>query len=158
MQSFEPNNVPLHRSRTCRGVLVAGYVLLAGVLAYVLVARHFLPLYLSDPIGVVSAPAGAAQSGTTLPAFVPADTRVDPNTATAAELMHVPGIGEVTAKNIIDYRQKHRSNSGQPVFRSSDDLIRIRGIGPKTVEKMRPQLRFPGSSDGTAGGPPNGQK
>jgi competence protein ComEA len=151
MQSFVPNNVPLHRSRASRGVLVACYVLLAGVLAYVLIARHFLPLYLSDPIDVVSAPSAFGQSGTTLPAFVPADMRVDPNTATAAELMHVRGIGEITAKNIIDYRKKQHADSGRPVFRSVEDLTRIRGIGPKTAEKMRPQLRFPGSANETAG-------
>lgn len=133
--------------RASRNVIVACYVLLTGVLVYVLVARHMLPLYLSESIEVVSGQESDSTMVNSLPAFTPADSRVDPNTATAAELMHVQGIGEVTANNIVEFREKHRTAAGTPVFRSADDLSRIRGIGPKTVEKLRPQLRFPTSDD-----------
>jgi competence ComEA-like helix-hairpin-helix protein len=117
-------------------------VLLAGVFVYVLVARYFLPLYLAEPIGVIPQ-ATAADPGTTAPAFVPADQRVDPNTATWTELDRLPGIGELTAKSIVDYREKHRSATGEPVFRTAEDLERVRGIGPKTVEQIRSGLKLP---------------
>lgn len=56
---------------------------------------------------------------------------VDLNRATAAQLQQVPWIGPTTARRILEERQK------QP-FHSVDELRRVRGIGPKKLEKMRP--------------------
>jgi competence protein ComEA len=64
----------------------------------------------------------------------PQDTRIDLNTATAAQLDTVKGIGPVTAQKIIDYR----SSNGR--FSSVDELMNVSGIGPKTLEKMRSML------------------
>lgn len=57
---------------------------------------------------------------------------VNPNTASLAEIMRVPGIGEKTAKDII----KHRP------YQRVEDLLKVPGIGPKTLEKMKPHLEF----------------
>lgn len=57
---------------------------------------------------------------------------VDINSADWPELVQLPGIGETLAKRIVDSRQK-----GGP-FRGHEDLRRVRGIGPKTLEKVRP--------------------
>ena len=59
---------------------------------------------------------------------------VNINTADAAELMTLPGIGPKTADSIIDYR----SNVGS--FASVDDLMKVKGIGAKKLEKLRPYL------------------
>ncbi len=59
---------------------------------------------------------------------------VNINTATAAELQQVPGIGPATAKRILEMRK----NYGQ--FKSVDDLLAIRGIGRKRLDKMRKYL------------------
>lgn len=59
---------------------------------------------------------------------------VNINTATAAELQQVPGIGPATAKNIVEMRKSYGT------FRSVDDLLAIRGIGRKRLEKMRKYL------------------
>jgi competence ComEA-like helix-hairpin-helix protein len=59
---------------------------------------------------------------------------IDLNRATAAQLERVPGIGPSTAQAILRFRKK----SGP--LRSVDDLLSVRGIGRKRLERMRPYL------------------
>lgn len=59
---------------------------------------------------------------------------VNLNTATAAALQQVPGIGPSTAEKILQARKSYGS------FKSVNDLEAIRGIGPKKLEKMRKYL------------------
>ncbi len=56
------------------------------------------------------------------------------NTATASELETLPGIGEVKAAEIVAYREEHG------LFLSLDDLLKVPGIGPELLEKMRPGI------------------
>lgn len=56
--------------------------------------------------------------------------KVNINTATQAELMTIPGIGEVLAQRIVDYRAEHGN------FASVGDLLNVRGIGEKTLESI----------------------
>jgi len=73
--------------------------------------------------------------------------RVNPNTATAASLARLPGIGLTRALAIVGYRNRIREETGiEIVFQRSEDLRRIRGIGPKTAEEITPWLDFGGSS------------
>ncbi|UCF78714.1 MAG: helix-hairpin-helix domain-containing protein [Candidatus Eiseniibacteriota bacterium] len=60
-----------------------------------------------------------------------ASGRLDLNTATAAELEALPGIGTALAARILE----ERARSGQ--FRSVEDLLAVRGIGRKTLDKFR---------------------
>jgi competence protein ComEA len=64
---------------------------------------------------------------------------VNLNTATAGELEALPGIGAKKAEAIVDAR---KSRGG---FKSVDELVDVRGIGPAQLEKLRPHLRV--SSD-----------
>jgi competence ComEA-like helix-hairpin-helix protein len=59
--------------------------------------------------------------------------RVDINSATAAQLQTLPGVGPKLSQRILDARQ-------QKPFRSVDDLRRVRGIGVKTLEHIRPHV------------------
>ena len=67
--------------------------------------------------------------------------QVDLNTAEWPELIQIPSIGPTLGRRIVESRQ----NDGP--FLDHDDLMRVRGIGPKTLETVRPYLRpMPGSS------------
>src|SRR5271156_1032434 len=59
---------------------------------------------------------------------------VNLNTATSEQLQQVPGIGPATADKILQMRKSYGA------FKSVDDLLAIRGIGPKRLEKMRKYL------------------
>ncbi len=75
-----------------------------------------------------------------LPLCAAAPERINPNTAPAASLVRLPGIGKARALDIIHYRQVNAKF--EIVFESADDLQVIRGIGPKTAEKLEPWLIF----------------
>jgi competence protein ComEA len=79
------------------------------------------------------------------PSTEPLADRIDPNRAPWWELAQLPGIGEVTAKAIVDYRQRHQTGGNLPsrVFSSAEDLQAVHGIGPKTVARLREHLVFP---------------
>ena len=56
------------------------------------------------------------------------------NTATAAQLESLPGIGARTAALIVEYRQK---NGG---FKKIEDLMNVRGVGEKSFLKIKPLI------------------
>jgi competence protein ComEA len=62
------------------------------------------------------------------------DGLVNINTASQSELETLPEIGPVTAKKIIAHREAHP-------FTSVDDLQEVSGIGPKTLEAVKPFIK-----------------
>ena len=60
---------------------------------------------------------------------------VDLNTASRDELMALPGVGEVLATRIIEAR-------ADGPYRTAEDLRRVKGIRPATIQAMEPSLRF----------------
>src|SRR5215470_13125438 len=65
---------------------------------------------------------------------LPAGAVVNINTASAAELDALPGIGAKTAALIVEYRQKNGP------FKKVEELMNVRGIGEKNFLKLKPQL------------------
>ena len=61
----------------------------------------------------------------------PGDAPINVNTASADDLVRLPGVGPVTAQSIVTARM------AKP-FASVNDLDRVKGIGPKTIDKLRP--------------------
>ena len=60
--------------------------------------------------------------------------KININTADLSKLKEIPGVGDVKAKSIIDYREK---NGG---FKSIEDMKNIDGIGDKTFEKIKDSI------------------
>ena len=74
--------------------------------------------------------------------------QVDVNAATWPELSQLPTIGETLARRIVESRQ----TGGR--FGDHEDLLRVNGIGPRTLERMKPfLLPMPGQAE-VAGGQP----
>lgn len=63
------------------------------------------------------------------------DGKINLNTATEQQLMLLPGVGETTAKKIIEYRTE---NNG---FTAIEDIMKVNGIGEKKFEQMKPYIK-----------------
>lgn len=70
------------------------------------------------------------------------DGRINPNIAEQAALESLPGIGPSKAAAIVTFRQRFTEEPNKAVFRKADDLQKVRGIGEKTVENIKPFLKF----------------
>lgn len=76
-----------------------------------------------------------------LPMFAGAAEPVNINTADAAAIAaSLNGIGEAKARAIVEYREKNGA------FKSADELVNVKGIGLKTVEKNRDLIRTAGAA------------
>lgn len=91
---------------------------------------------------IISLSTLAATLFTASPAFAaPAlEGQININTATAAQLELLPGVGPAMAKKIVDYR------ANKP-FQETNHLIRIKGIGPKTYAKFKQYLTLKGETN-----------
>jgi competence protein ComEA len=69
-----------------------------------------------------------------VPPAVGDEPLVNINTASAAELGGLKGIGDAKAKEILQYREKNGP------FKSVDDLRQVHGFGSKLLETLRPHI------------------
>ena len=81
----------------------------------------------------------AAGLAGTSPAYA-ADGVVNVNTATAEELVRLPGIGDAKARAILDYRKE------KGAFKSVEQLREVKGIGDAALERLRPHLAVEGKT------------
>ena len=61
------------------------------------------------------------------------------NSATAAQLDLLPGVGEKAAQRIIEHRRK-------TPFTRPEELVKVKGFGKKKYEKLKPHLRVAGAT------------
>lgn len=66
--------------------------------------------------------------------------RLNLNTATAAELMLLPGIGPAKAERVLTWRKRNGA------FRRVVDLRRVKGFGYRTVKRLEPYLDIKGET------------
>jgi len=71
--------------------------------------------------------------------------RINPNNAPVESLVRLPGLGIARAGAIVTYRENFTgNNAGTPAFQDCNDLQKVRGIGPKTVQNISERLKFEG--------------
>jgi competence ComEA-like helix-hairpin-helix protein len=56
------------------------------------------------------------------------------NSASTEELVLLPGIGDVMAKRIVEYRIKNKG------FKTKDEIMRVKGIGKVKFEKIKDKI------------------
>jgi competence protein ComEA len=84
-----------------------------------------------------TAPAAAdASAGASVGEAGAAQPPVSLNSATAAQLDTLDGVGPATAQKILDWRREHGG------FRSIDDLGEVPGIGPKRLAALREKVQL----------------
>ena len=81
----------------------------------------------------------ASPTATLLLAGPTLEGQVNLNTATAAELDLLPGVGPATAEKILAYRERHP-------FQRPGQLMRIKGIGKKKFARIRAYLVVEGET------------
>lgn len=70
------------------------------------------------------------------------DSRINPNDATVESLVRLPGLGLGRAGAIVAYRESVYREGRRPAFENLEDLRKIRGIGPKTVQGISEWITF----------------
>ena len=80
---------------------------------------------LADSLGIVF------ESNSKEQKVIKPGTKVNINTSLAADLMVLPGIGQVMADRIVEYREQYGS------FKKPEDLMKVKGIGEKKFEMIK---------------------
>ncbi|MFW6065739.1 MAG: ComEA family DNA-binding protein [Planctomycetota bacterium] len=101
-------------------ILLAGAVLAARARSRTILMDHRVPVIF-----------GRAAAG---------EEKIDPNTATAASLHRLPGVGPVKARAIVEYRKTVTEGRA---FHSINDMTAVHGIGPGIARNIRPYVRLP---------------
>ena len=95
--------------------------------------RRFAPaVFLGKPDLIAVPNEERPQSQTTETLAPSAPELLNINTASAEELQTLPNIGVQMAQRIVNYREQHGK------FASMEALQNVKGIGAKTLEKLRP--------------------
>lgn len=75
----------------------------------------------------------------------PVTGTVNLNTASTTDLMALPGIGKSKADAIVAYRENHP-------FKAVEELLEVKGIGPKMLDRMKDHLTISGNATAPAQG------
>ncbi|GAA2528725.1 hypothetical protein GCM10010201_29770 [Pilimelia columellifera subsp. columellifera] len=120
-------------ARVADAVKAAGGIAPGAPVTYLNLARklvdgELIVVGISAPPPAEPAGPGAPGAGESAPA---AGGAVNLNSATAAQLEALPGVGPVLAQRIVEHRQRHGA------FRSVADLRRVDGIGATRFERLK---------------------
>ncbi len=108
---------------------IALSLVITGILILLIFRYYQNPIYFSDPQP---------------PRDLNLLDKLDPNTASHSDLSALPNIGPAMARRIIEDREQFQKQTpNQLPYRQLQDLDRIKGIGPATLENLKPYLMFP---------------
>lgn len=82
----------------------------------------------------------AALAGQALAATPSEPQRVNINTASVQELQLLPRVGPAVAARIVEFRTSNGA------FKSPEDIMRVRGIGERTFELLKPYVSVSGAT------------
>ena len=95
--------------------------------------RRFAPAVFLGKPDLIAVPNEEPPQNQTPETLIPSKPELlNINTASAEELQILPGIGAQMAQRIVDHRERHGK------FASVGTLQKVKGIGAKTLEKLRP--------------------
>lgn len=116
-----------------RGITVKTEKILLALTALFLAV--LLALFFRDRAAARAAPV-TVEAETVVPqeAFMPDVSPLDLNAASAEELAGLPGIGEVLAGRIVEYRREHGP------FGTVEDLAKVSGIGEKKLTELEGRI------------------
>jgi len=107
-------------------------LLILLILSYLFIRHQFTPTRINNPQPIDSSRAHELQD------------KLDPNHASASDLSALPNLGPAMARRIIKDREQFQKNHpNEPAYKKLEDLQRIKGIGPATLENLKPYLKFP---------------
>ncbi|MGM0577714.1 MAG: ComEA family DNA-binding protein [Myxococcota bacterium] len=118
MQMYTSRSRSALRAAPVRALVLAALVAVAGVLVAA-----------TPSAGAATSPGAITASGS--------EGVVNINTADTDQLMLLPGIGPSLAQRVVEYRTHRR-------FKRAVELARVKGIGLKTVRKLKPWIRVKG--------------
>src|SRR5690606_27336625 len=124
--------------RRALGIIAALLVLAAGA-RWLERPRPLLEEVPALDVGNLEAESREARAGQDAPAGPAAP--IDPNTASAAELTRLPGVGPSLARAIVEERER-------APFRSVGDLTRVRGIGAALATRLADRVSLPATGPG----------
>ena len=101
-------------------------VVLAALASFMAAAAPVAPSALAAPPALDAKGESDREAGSS--------SKVDVNRAGVEELRSLPGIGPSLAERIVQHRQEHGP------FRTVDELLAVKGIGPKLLGKIRHRL------------------
>ena len=78
-------------------------------------------------------------------------SRINPNDATVESLVRLPGLGRGRAGAIVAYRESLYKQGRYRAFEDIQDLRKVRGIGPKTVQGISEWMTFEQTSSSRDG-------
>jgi competence protein ComEA len=115
-------------ARRQKGILIMKNVYLRFIAALIWVSLSWsASAFAAGPAGAQEAPAAKVQTI--------AEDKINVNTASADALAEIlTGIGPKKAEAIVAYREANGP------FKSVDDLLQVKGIGPATLEKNRDRI------------------
>ena len=112
------------------GVMGAGIAQLAALSGFEVVVQEVNPEALAAGLARIDA---LFAKGVARRKISATDAKIDVNAATEADFLRLPGIGPTLAARIVLYR-------ANKAFASLDDLRKVKGIGAKTLDAIRPFL------------------